>query len=244
MKNMVTLMEPNSEVFELTAALLLYKSNRSNVYATAHDVVDHPHLAGSKQIGPGAAATKGNLAEFAGAVLEATAYRGMIPANLLYTAPETMAWWAPSARRRVWFKSSEKSIGTASVDVAHPPLVFVATTNAWFVFALRCNARPDPNTVLCKAPYFNVWERGQICTGNVALPAARGPEVMASYEEAFFRSHFTHPNDKGLVKYTGGAVPMWAAQIANPDEAIISDPQILIDTKLTLESTIKHIAKD
>lgn len=239
----VKLLEPGNTMLELSAALLLYKSNLGQVYATSHDIVDHPHINGARQIGPGMPATREALSEFAAAVLASSAYRGMVPANLLYTAPDVMAWWTPAARRRVWFKSLDPAIGTASADVAHPPLVFVASAAKWYVFALRDDARPGPGTRLFKAPYFNVYDNGAICTGNVDLPQARGPDAIAAYETAFFRSRFTHPNDSYLVKFAGGASALWAQQLAAPETELIT-PGILISKKMTFDQTMNHITKD
>jgi len=227
-------------VLNLVGAVLMYQSDRGDVYATSHPVVpdaQHPHR---KVIGAGVPLTKGGLAKFADAVGAATAFAGFLPENLLFSSPNLIAWWGPAQVRMTWFKAA----GTGKIDgqglAAHPALVFVATPGDWFVFALTENARPAPSTRLYHSPHFNVWDGGRICTGNVELPATFGAEVIHSYERAFFGSHFTHPNRTGAVKYKGGMEQLWRAQLAAPDPDAMR--RALVDSKETLQEAITRIA--
>lgn len=224
----------------LVGAVLMYQSDRGDVYATSHPVVldaEHPHR---KVIGAGVPLTKGGLAKFAEAVSAATAFSGFLPENLLFSSPNLIAWWTPAAVRMTWFKPA----GTGKLDgqgpAAHPALVFVATPGDWYVFALAENARPAPATRLYHAPHFNVWDGGRICTGNVELPSTFGAEVIHSYESAFFRSHFTHPNRSKAVKHKGGMEQLWRKQLANPDEKAMR--RALVASEETLQEAIARIA--
>lgn len=236
--NKVKVIDPNDTNLNLYAALLLYRSGQNQVFATSHDLIENAN--GRPVLGPGKPLRKEALAQFAESVADATAYRGMVPASLLYTAPDIIAWWTPAAKRRIWFKTTEKKIGTKSAEVMHLPLVFIATSSNWYVFVAGTNARPDANTNLYKAPYFNVYADGGICTGNVDLPGQIGPQSISAYEEAFFGSRFTHTNDDKLTNYKGGAYAMWAAQLKQPSKKIVN-ASVLIDRKETLEQAIKRI---
>lgn len=243
MMRQVKIIEAGEQSLHLCAALLLYRSNDRSVYATVHDTMAHPTFEGATAIGPGRPASKSALTEFALAVGEATAYQGMIPANLLYTAPNLIAWWTPACHRRVWFASQKAEIGNAAATIAHPPLVFVATAGSWYIYALAQNQRPDAKTKLFKAPYFNVWEQGKICTGNVDLPAALDASAIDAYQDAFFNSRFTHPNDSRLVKYKGGASALWCDQMQAPEQQLLT-PSVLVSRRETLERAIQRIAKE
>jgi PRTRC genetic system protein B len=225
---------------QLDSAVLLYRSYRGDVYATVHAVEEDPNNPARRMLGPGIPATKEALASFAQAVSVATAYAGFVPENLLYTSPNALAWWTPAAVRRTWFRCNDKIIGTTAGAAAHPALVFVAVPGDWFVFALKDNARPAPDTKLCHAPHFNVWSGGRICTGNVKLPPAIDATSIAAYEDAFFRSNFTHPNQTGAVKYKGGVKALWRDQLAQPDAATMT--RALVHSKETLKSAIERIA--
>jgi PRTRC genetic system protein B len=226
-------------VLNLVSAVLMYKSDRGEVYATTHPVVPDAQHPGRKVIGAGVPLSKGALAKFADAVAAATALSGFLPENLLFSSPNLIAWWVPAQVRVTWFKAA----GTGKIDgsgqAAHPALVFVATPNDWYVFALADNARPAPSTSLRHSPHFNVWDGGRICTGNVQLPATFGAEVIHSYEDAFFRSHFTHPNRDKAVKYKGGIQQLWRDQLAKPDPEAMRGA--LVDSKETLQQAIARI---
>ena len=236
----VKIFTEGESVLQLVGAVLMYESNRGDVYATSHPVVADAQHQGRKVIGPGVPLAKGALAKFADAVGAATAFAGFLPERLLFSSPNLIAWWAPADVRMTWFKAA----GTGKVDghgqAAHPALVFVATPIDWFVFALRDSARPAPTTRLFHSPHFNVWDGGRICTGNVQLPPTFGAEVIHSYENAFFRSHFTHPNRSTAVKYKGGIQELWRDQLAKPDPEAMR--RALVDSKETLQEAIARIA--
>jgi PRTRC genetic system protein B len=235
----VTVISQGDRTLRLVSALLMYDSGQGDVYATTHQIELDAGNPARRVIGPGSALTKHSLTKFAAAVGVATAYAGHVPANLLYTSANLLAWWVPAAIRHTWFKC-EGEIGTASGPAAHPALVFVATPGDWYVFALRQSERPTPRTALCHAPHFNVWNGGKICTGNVALPGALSAEALAQYETAFFRSHFTHPNREAAVKYKGGMKALWRDQLAGADPDAMN--RALKPAKENLEAAIQRIA--
>ena len=70
----------------------------------------------------------------------------------------------------------------------------MVTTKAWKVFAFKGRQRPDADTPLSVAPFFNVWQNGTICVGSARLPKGDQVHNHLAWEEAFFRSYFTHPN--------------------------------------------------
>lgn len=224
----------------LNSAVLLYQSPRGDIYATSHQVAPDQQCPGRQVIGAGVPLSKASMAKFADAVATATAFAGFVPESLLYNSPNLIAWWVPAYVRTTWFKKA----GVGQIDshglAAHPALVFIATPGDWYVFALRDNARPKPTARLHHSPHFNVWPGGRICTGNVDLPPTFGAEVIDRYENAFFRSHFTHPNRSDAVKYKGGMQKLWQDQLANPDPD--SMRRALVDSKETLQAAIARIA--
>lgn len=223
---------------QLDSAVLLYRSSNNNaVYATVHDVIE---TAGQRQIGAGRPLTVAEVADFAQAASARTAYQGFIDPRLLYVGPSAMAWWCPPRRRRVWFAADGK-IGHASAETAHPGLVFVVHGRNWYVVAVRHDMRPSPSSGAYYAPYFNVWESGQICTGNVDLPDRPGPDAIKVYEDAFFRSRFTHSNyhGKSAVRRKGGLTQLWVDLLAGAD----FPETCLVSRKKTISDFINEIIK-
>lgn len=238
--NKVRLLSTSEEVLQLKTAVLLYESDRGAVYATTHAVEVDAEKPSRSVIGAGVPLSRKALTKFAQAIDTATAYAGFVPANLLYTAPNMMAWWAPAVTRKAWFKGEQVGIGDQDGIVAHPALVFVATPTSWRVFALRDSERPSLTTPLYHSPHFNVSADGRICIGNIRMPPAPSSDAIGQYEDAFYRSHFTHPNHAGAVKYRGGMRALWRDQLKNPDAEAMRGA--LKPTKTTLKSAIEKIA--
>lgn len=239
MKN-VQIIDHSGAELKLSGALLMYRSGSGDVYATTNPIEIDASNPQRRVIGAGVPMTSASLAEFARAVDVVTAYAGFVPEQLLYTSPNMIAWWTPAAIRNTWFKTEDKEMGTTHGPVAHPALVFIAVPDEWYVFALRDSARPSRTTKLCHAPHFNVWDGGHICTGNVDLPPAINSDAIALYEDAFFRSHFTHPNREKAVQYKGGMKALWRDQLAKPDQAAMQ--RALVGAKENLQTAIERIA--
>ncbi|MGF6976386.1 PRTRC genetic system protein B [Paraburkholderia sp. JPY465] len=213
---------------ELDAALLLYRSSAGHVYATQHSVriVDERPV-----LLPGVPITLEGLADFADLAAKRTSYRGFVHDRIVYVAPNVLAWWVPACTRRVWFRS-EDAIGERAGDANHPPLVFIVSKSGWLIFALRENVRPGPATKMYTAPYYNVWENGEICAGNAETPDSISPDSIKAFEDAFFRSRFTHPNNTRLIHRRGGAERLWLDLLDGaefPIDRLISRSQSLAD---------------
>lgn len=236
----VRLLSTSDETLQLKTAILLYESSRGSVYATTHAVDVDVEKPSRSVIGAGVPLTRASLTKFAQAIDAATAYAGFVPENLLYTAPNMMAWWAPAVTRKAWFKGDQGGIGDHDGVVAHPALVFVAQPNSWHVFALLDSARPSLTTPLYHSPHFNVSSDGRICVGNIKMPPAPSSDAIGQYEDAFYRSHFTHPSHTGAVKYRGGMSGLWRDQLKKPDADAMR--AALKPTKTSLKTAIERIA--
>ena len=102
--------------------------------------------------------------------------------------------------------------GARTGRVPCPGLIFIVTNKAWKVFAYKGRQRPGAGTPMFVAPFFNVWNTGNICVGNARLPKGDRSHQSEAWEEAFFRSYFTHPNihtPRGLTRYRAGAFALW-----------------------------------
>jgi PRTRC genetic system protein B len=231
------------QALNLQAAFLFYRSQDGrSVYASQHPIISPPGNPYAPMLGPGSAPSKKAIAALGAAVAKATAFSGFVPSGLLYTGPGIVAWWCPPQPRHMWFKTSDPAIGEAHATIMQPGLVFIATAGDVYVFAVNDSDRPTPDTHLCKAPYFNVWEGGKVCTGNVDFPKNTDASAIDAYEKAFFGSRFTHPNDKKLVKWKGGSIQMWKHLLNNPN-ANWDWANRLVARNATLAETIKEITQ-
>ncbi|WP_186270394.1 PRTRC system protein B [Burkholderia gladioli] len=194
----------------LDSALLLYRGRTGSnglekVYVTRHAarVID-----GVPTLLAGQPATKQQLASFARAASKHMGNFGFVHERVIFTAPNTVAWWAPALPRSTWF-AADKPIGNRHGEAQHPALLFVAYGDKRYAFALEHSCRPDADTAIFQAPYFNVSDNGWICTGNVDCSDRPNTTDVEKYEnDDFFRSRFTHANAKRLIA-GGSAVRLW-----------------------------------
>lgn len=201
----------------LEQAILIYRSHGFRdvrTLASIHRVVmEHgkPIIQSGKSVTPRAAR---RLAE---ALTAGIAHAGFLPGNVLYADGDTLVWWVPPQRRHIAFRCAEATVGERGAVVPHPALVFMVSGGQWLVWAHKGRKRPTPESPMWRAPYFNVGADGAICRGNVATPNGAAIDKTSAWEDAFFRSYFTHPNvPNGLVHHAGGAFAFWAEMIEVP----------------------------
>jgi PRTRC genetic system protein B len=194
----------------LKQAILLYGGDGNSAFATVHQVGKNAH--GAAVLLPGKPMTQLAVSRLARR-LHRRDPGGFVPENLLYRDGATIAWWVPPQSRQVWFRCAADLLGAEErcEVVPHPGLVFaVSASRQWYVWAVKGDARPHPATALCRSPYWNVWDTCQICVGNVDLPGKTDAERIEAWNDAFFRSWFTHPNGSTPhVKYRGGTNQFW-----------------------------------
>ncbi|MCL4182089.1 MAG: PRTRC system protein B [Burkholderiaceae bacterium] len=203
---------PADGVLTLDRAVLVYRGGSCGALATLHEV---HQIDGEAVIGAGRPMTPRKAIELSRALLKRVAHGGFLPASVLYMDGDLILWWEPPARRHVAFRVDD---GHAELlggrergeTVPHPGLVFAASGRLWRVWAVKGGKRPTPETALYQAPYFNVDEQGDICQGSAPRPEGTTIERINVWNDAFFRSYFTHPNVAGkLVRHPGGAYAFW-----------------------------------
>lgn len=237
--------------WHLQRAVLVYSARSAGpygfggterVYATLHTV---EHGKGGAKLSAGVPATREACADLARALGENAKLGGFVPQNLIYLGARSIIWWRPPGPARVFFnctkdaagdqlqdKGGAARIGKANGVVNHPGLVFAVAGSHWYVYAVETDGRPNAHTPLWRAPYFNVWGEGEICTGNVRLPETLSPQSLAVYEKAFFDSEFTHPNLRGgekLIHHADGPYGFWAGLLKRP-----------LDLGFPVQNLVKH----
>ncbi|NKA72481.1 hypothetical protein GO285_01399 [Ralstonia solanacearum] len=220
----------------LQGAILLYGPGQGEfTYATAH-CIDTEAASGKAVIGPGVPLNRRALVHAVKGLAEAALPKGeFLTANILAVTPNAVTWWCPPAQRRIFFKSKE--LGERSAKVWHPALVFQASFDGFRVFSLMEDVRPMPGSPLFEPPYFNTWDHGAICIGSARVPKLINVASVLEWEEAFFLSAFTHPNNGGpRVQFERGAYAFWKDML---DGAFPAFPkEVLIPMKYTVGDLI------
>jgi PRTRC genetic system protein B len=110
----------------------------------------------------------------------------------------------------MFFRDGSELADVSGKPFPHPALLFVVRNGFLFVRALAINRRPDPETRLAAAPYWNIDNSGAVCAGTMRTPKSLTVGSIAVWQQAFFQSEFTHPGGAGrLTKRKGGTTALW-----------------------------------
>lgn len=195
----------------LQRAILLYGGHGGyqNInYATIHPVDTSKD--GAPVIRAGRPADRESLKAVCASLMESARIRsGVLTDNILSVGLQHVVWWSRPGIHTHFFKCRPSSDGAVSVgecagSAPTPGLVFVAKEQTMFVYAVKGDARPTADTPLYHAPYMNVWENAQLCVGSMPLPDSTMAESVATWENAFWGSNFSHPNHPKPLNYPGG----------------------------------------
>ena len=119
--------------------------------------------------------------------------KGLLPANLLYVNPDNNGyaiWYTPPQQRDLFFV---ENLDIPSGKGYVPAMVWKATRDKLRVFALKGKGKPTGKTELYHAPYFNTYQDGGVCMGNVNINIDRTTHLenfMIQWEQYFFGSYF------------------------------------------------------
>ena len=161
--------------------------------------------------------------------------KGIISPNILHINSSEIGkvvWFTKSQERELFFvKNLNIQNGKANI----PPLLWVANKQNLKIFALENNERPDENTPIFHAPFFNVYENGNVCMGTVDVKIKNSSsleEFIESWENYFFNSYFSHlMNNHNPIK--GNCVNLWKNLIETKESFPIA--QLIINNKILKE---------
>jgi PRTRC genetic system protein B len=193
----------------LTGAILLYGQRSGVEYATLHDVIVSDERQ-QPRLGPGQSLTKGFIDEMLKGMGSELAAE-VLPACVLSRTRAAITWWTPTRVRPMFFSDKAERPHLTGKLFPHPPLVFRATEGGLSVWALSGNQRPTEATPLHFAPYWNVSSNGSVCLGDAQRPQTLSVNTLASWEEGFFGSYFSHPNTNKHTTHPQGFDGLWAA---------------------------------
>ncbi len=163
--------------------------------------------------------------------LDPTAF---LPTNLLHINHREgyAVWHTPPQTKNLSF-SDNLGIPCGCANI--PSLLWKADSDTLMLYALKVkrNCQPIPDTVLYRAPFFNVYEDGKVCMGTVdtGFSQANGvEEFIHRWETAFFESYFTHLNsDNPPVK--GNIALLWkslvGSQVEFPETSLLPANQTI-----------------
>lgn len=174
-------------------------------------------------IAPGQPASKAALVEALDHLADRSCTRALFHPRVLGKGPDYLVWYTQPGTRHVAFR--HKSFGgDKAASCPMPGLVFFVRSEGWFVFAYAGKRRPTEKTRLLRSPFFNVYQTGGICVGNIDLPKQRVEAPIEQWEDAFFGTWFKHPNvpQDELLKKGANPFDLWKDLMGGKHQAFPS----------------------
>ncbi|WP_297333432.1 PRTRC system protein B [Flavobacterium sp.] len=163
---------------------------------------------------------------------------GILPDNVLHLDPSdngSVVWYTKPQRQALYFA---ESLGLENGTVALPALVWKANKKELQIFALNGKSKPNADTPLFHAPFFNLYQKGNVCMGNVNVAiksAATLEEFITAWQGYFFESYFSHHiNDHNPVAVN--LFNLYKELMADPEKKFPTDT--LKPTPLTLKNLL------
>jgi PRTRC genetic system protein B len=201
-----------SAPLELVRAILLYGSEQKIRLATIHQPVRDP-AGGPALLDAGEPLTRQFLETMTrglGSELPAA----FLPENIVIYSTALTAWWEPAQVRSMFFARNCDGRTLDGKLFPHPPLLFAVHDGHLMVWALAENRRPEPNTFLYMAPYWNTYDDGKVCHGSMQTPQTVTVQNLPQWSHAFFASEFTHSN-LGIqqCRHPEGFLGLWSSLV-------------------------------
>lgn len=222
--------ENEGNSYALTAAILIYTGGKTghHAIATKHEV-EHSADRGCRIV-PGQPLAMSDYVNLVKALAPAE-QPSMLwhDDRILASGMGRLVWWEPPKRRSLFFKESQYDAKTFNAKgvCSTPGVVFMAMSEprSLWVWAVKGDKRPTKETLLYQAPFFNVWGRGQVCVGNSTLPGDERKDDPEAWSQAFFGSHFTHPNFTEANRLVNGSDPceFWKKHLSRKARAFPED---------------------
>ena len=164
--------------------------------------------------------------------------KGILPTNILHINPVaegSVLWYTKAQKRQLFFIDG---LGIPNGNAHVPPMLWLATSKRLSVYALASERRPTEKTAIYYAPFFNVYEKGNVCMGTINVEiknSASVQEFTSAWEYYFFNSYFSHLLG-GQNPINGNCVTVWKELIGTDNPFPID---VLKKHKLTIKSLLQ-----
>jgi PRTRC genetic system protein B len=205
----------SSQDFRLSRVLLVYGTSSYNGFPYRHPFItlhEVTHENEEASLSEGQLVTPQMLADLMTGLGRSVPIE-ILPERVLVRTSDTLVWWAPAGRRTMFFsdRGGDAVLKTLNgKSYPQPPLLFKAAGSHLWIRALATNRRPNPDSHLYNAPYWNCDDNGVVCTGTMRLPREKSVTAIDQWERGFFQSEFTHAGGaRRHTSYPGGLLALW-----------------------------------
>jgi PRTRC genetic system protein B len=217
MKNITALF---ADIYVPEKALVIYRSLKegtAQVYVEAYDMDDNgfPINAHPLDIGESTLLAKA-LDSTEELKRDFLTPKGLLPEKVLTinTSCNGYAMWYTPPQEVDLLFVEKLSIPSGRAKI--PAMLWKATREQLFVYALKTTNKPTEKTPLYHAPFFNVHENGNVCMGTVAIEIGSKcflGDFITQWEQYFFNSFFSHLMDSH-TPVNCNIVQLWQQQVS------------------------------
>src|SRR5271170_5294439 len=226
----------SSQDFRLSRALLVYGTSSyqgfpyRHPFVTLHEVI---HDGEDARLAEGQLMTVQMLADLMIGLGRSVPIE-ILPERVLVRTGEMIAWWMPAGERVMFFSDRGNDPVLKKMNgkrYPHPPLLFKVRGNQLWIRALEQAKRPNTETRMCVAPYWNCYDSGEVCTGSMKIPRENSVAAIEVWQRAFFQSEFTHSSGtRKQTRFRVGLLGMWQSlerQKEFPSKYLVELPETL-----------------
>lgn len=162
---------------------------------------------------------------------------GLLPKNVLYVNPDQngyVIWYTPPQRTDLFFV---ESLAIPNGKASIPSLLWKASKNNLWVYAMDSDKEINEQTTLYHAPFFNIYEDGRVCMGTVSVNITSDcllEEFIEKWEQYFFNSYFSHLIH-GQSPVKGNIIQLWQSLVNSQKQFPVKS---LIKNGLTLKKKL------
>lgn len=218
--------------FELREALLIYHSGERHQWESGSTFVTHHPVTLNGEKKPELGTANPLTVDFVRSLMHSLGGKipvEFLPDNILARTDRTLAWWTPAQKRPMFFGNRQGDLhGISGRIFPQPALVWLTLDGRLFVRALKESRRPTAETTLAVAPYWNLYQSGDVCLGSMRAPKISAVTSIPQWEQSFYESKFTHGNVGRVTRHPGGFEGLWkelASRNRFPTRWLIELPQ-------------------
>jgi PRTRC genetic system protein B len=161
--------------------------------------------------GEGKPFSKESLAELATSIrkeqAESLKLRGLLPDSMLFYQPglsSRFMWYLEPQQYHITFISS---VGIPTGNYQMPGLILAVSGKSMYIWAYKGTGKPKADTEIFHAPFYNVYESGNVCMGTVSESRKKFflDEELDRWQRRFFGGRFTEAHgekDRIAAKWT------------------------------------------
>ncbi|HUN01228.1 MAG TPA: PRTRC system protein B [Niabella sp.] len=238
MKNITAIFE---DIILPQKALLIYHSlvNKDDVYVEAYDIDNkgfpvNAHPLNMQEAG----ALADSLHQSPAMQRSFLKPKGLLPENVLYINPDKNGfaiWYTAAGQTDLLFVPE---LGIPCGKAAIPALVWKASRDSLYIYAMPSNRKPTMKTALYHAPFFNIYKSGKVCMGTVDIEISQHSaleDFMLQWQYCFFNSYFAHLIDQ-YRPVSVNIVQLWQ-QLVNTKKKFPTD--ILVKNNQTIKNLLQ-----